>query len=54
MIEIIIAFIVFIVLPLLVVIWGSLKIIKTIKLEKELEKKLEILEKLKIGNKSDD
>ena len=56
MIGIIIAFIVFIGLPLFIIIWGGQKIVKTIQLEKELNNKmeileLEILEQLKRGGK---
>jgi hypothetical protein len=51
MIEVVIAFIVFIGLPLLIIIWVGSKIIKTIQLEKELNNKMEILEQLKRGGK---
>jgi len=39
-IYIIIAFIVFIGIPIFVIIWGGLNIIKTIQLEKELKNKM--------------
>jgi len=51
MIGIIIAFIVFIGLPLFIIIWGGQKIVKTIQLEKELNNKMEILTQLKRGGK---